>query len=159
MLRLLILFLIGATTLAWAPVISQFDSAPALHATRDENRNKMSRRRLLNSAFAALTFLPSTSLAKLPGPLPSVHSESELSSTTLSYDTTPSQQDPLDSFGKELSGIKSTFGNMPDTRNPTTVNSAISPPTYVPSTGNASNLQQAIEESLKKKRIDPRTHR
>jgi hypothetical protein len=150
MLRLLILLLISVTTLAWVPLVSQCNSATALHASRDEGRN-MSRRLVLNSAVATLTFLPSVSLAKSTTPLPS-----ELSSITMSYDT--SSEDPLDSFGKELSGIKSTTGNMPDTRNPTTVNSEANPPTYAPSTGNASNLQQAIDESLKKKRIDPRTH-
>ena len=157
MLRLLILFLIIVMTSAWVPVVSQFNSATALHAARDKDHDNMSRRRVLNSAFAALTFLPSASVAKSPIHLPSVHSAAELSSITLSYDT-PSE-DPLDSFGKELSGITSTAGNIPDTRNPTAVNSAASPPTYAPSsTGNASNLQQAIDESLKKKRIDPRTH-
>lgn len=156
MLRLLILLLISVMTLAWVPVISQFNSATALHAARDEDHKNMSRRRVLNAAFAALTLLPSASLAKLSGPLPSVHSSAELSSITLSYDTPP--EDPLDSFGKELSGITSPAGNIPDTQNPTAVNSAASSPTYAPSTGSASNLQQAIDESLKKKRIDPRTH-
>jgi Raf kinase inhibitor-like YbhB/YbcL family protein len=63
MLRLLILFLISATTLAWVPVVSQCNSATALHASHDENNINMSRRRVLNSAFAAMAFLPSASLA------------------------------------------------------------------------------------------------
>ena len=89
----------------------------------------MSRRRVLNSALCILVFVPSAS-------------------------SLASEEDPLDSFGKQLSG---TAGNTPAPQS--AVNSAVTHPTPQTYSGaNAFNLQQAIDESLKKKRIDPRTH-
>lgn len=139
MLRLLILLLASTTTASWVPVVSQFSSASALYvhvrASRDEEAHNMSRRRVLNSSFCILAFVvPCASLA--------------------------SSEDPLDSFGKQLSS-SGAAGKMPATpQSAVNVNSAVTPtpPTHYSDGGNAANLQQAIDESLKKKRIDPRTH-
>jgi hypothetical protein len=141
MLRLLILLLASTTTASWVPVGSQFSSTTALYvrASHDNEceacHNMPRRRRVLNSAFSILAFVvPCASLA--------------------------SSEDPLDSFGKQLSS-SGAAGKMPATpQSAVNVNSAVTPtpPTSYSDGGNAANLQQAIDESLKKKRIDPRTH-
>jgi hypothetical protein len=130
MLRLFILLLVhSATTAAWVPVVSGFSSSALyVHAARDDEAHYMSRRQVMTVTTAFCI------LAFVP-------------SASLA------SEDPLDSFGRQLSG---TAGKMPAPQS--AVHSAVTPAPATYSGGNASNLQQAIDESLKKKRIDPRTH-
>ena len=148
----LILFLVSWTTAAWAwvPLFSpSFRSLPSHQGTSRDDGDfyEMSRRSVLGVSFAAvsLTFRPSASFPKdrssaptawphSPSPLPtSARTPVELSSLTLSYE----ENDPLASFGIELSGMKKVNTNI---------------------SVNATGLNQAIDQSIKKKQIDPRTH-
>lgn len=157
MLRTLILLLLGENVVAWVPVTSRSHCFTLIKAaSQDDGRHDvvddtgiLSRRGMLTAAFtaASLTFLPSAVSSKdsrssspspwpyAPSPLPTAsHTPAELSSSvTVSLEG----DDPLASFGAELSGMK-------------TINAS-------PSV-NATGLNQALEQSSKKKRIDPRTH-
>jgi len=156
MFRVLILFLWLPLTMAaaWAPVDSRSLSrsraiTPLQAAPQDDNGNVdfTTRRNMLGTAFVAgsLAFFPSVSSSRdrstarsawpyAPSPLPSAsRTPAELSySLTVSYEG----DDPLASFGAELSGMKALNTN-------TVVNAT---------------LNQAIDQSIKKKQIDPRTH-
>lgn len=161
MFRLLLLFLIVGVAAAWTPVAYRnLQASTSLKASRvdgDDGKDTdgLSRRNVLSTAFAAasLTFLPSAALSKdsrssspspwpyAPSPLPSsARTPAELSSI-YSYSSVAISlegDDPLASFGAELSSMKT-----------------IAPSSTVV---NATGLNQAIDESSKKKRIDPRTH-
>lgn len=155
MIRSLItfIFISGTVTAAWVPMVSRHSDTTLLQSSlRDDDDNALvSRREMFGTAFAAasLTFLPSISSARdrngvpsawpyAPSPLPSVAARPTLSSSsvTLSYE---GGDDPLASFGAELSGMK-------------TINTSVNV------TGGGGGLDQAIDQSMKKKRIDPRTH-
>lgn len=156
MFRVLILLLITASAVtAWAPVAScssyrsAIKSLPAASQSDGgvdgSTMDKTSRRGMLGSVFAtaSLAFFPSVASAKdsrssapspwpyAPSPLPT---SARLSSVTLSYEA---GDDPLASFGAELSGMK-------------TLN--------IGTSVNATGLNQAIEQSAKKRQINPRTH-
>lgn len=152
---LITLIFTSGTVLAWAPMVSRhcFHSDTTLcQSSHDEGIIALvSRRGMFGTVFAAasLTFLPLESSARdrngavpsgwpyAPSPLPSAVASATLSSSvTVSYE---GSDDPLASFGAELSGMK-------------TINTSVNV------TGGGGNLDEAIDQSMRKKRIDPRTH-
>lgn len=159
MTRVFTLLLICGTVTGWAAIISpgcfvHFDTSLQTVSHRDEDdAATTSRRGMLGTVFtaASLTFLPLTCSARdrssaVPSTncwpyasslLPPASRATLSSSVTVSYDA---NDDPLASFGMELSGMKSiNSSNM-----------------SVNATGGG--LNQAIDQSMKKKLIDPRTH-
>lgn len=154
MIRVLIILLLGVAEAWVAPVAHNFRVITSLRAISNDNGDftLATRRNVLGATFtaASLTCLPSASSSRerssvpsawpyAPSPLPSAArapAEPSISSSlTVSYDGS----DPLASFGAELSGLKTINAN-----------SALNV------TGG--NIDQALDQSTKKRQIDPRTH-